>query len=54
MPRSKGPQRRISKVSLKERFAQLIEVAEQDIRSGRLRSARAFLKAFKKAKKISR
>ncbi len=54
MARSKGPQRKTLKVSPKERFAQLIEVAEQDIRSGRVRSARAFLKDFKKAKKIAR
>jgi prevent-host-death family protein len=35
-------------------LSQLLGEAEEDVRSGRIRSARAFLKSFKHAKKISR
>jgi len=35
-------------------LASLLAESEEDIRSGRVRSARSFLKSFKHAKKISR
>jgi prevent-host-death family protein len=35
-------------------LSQLLAEAEEDIRSGRVRSARTFLKSFKHAQKISR
>ncbi len=35
-------------------LSQLLGEAEEDVRSGRIRPARAFLKSFKHAKKISR
>jgi hypothetical protein len=53
MPKSKDSKGLLLKAILKERFSQLLAAAEEDIRSGRIRSARTFLKAFKRTKKIS-